>query len=103
MIQDQDIISKANLCVHGTGSPSLEHRIQTSNGDNISNKWRQNPSQSYTTQKSEPQESEATTVCTIVAKSTPREDQSHEIIPEPIQRRKIKLEPLISQVRELKI
>ncbi|KAF3601062.1 hypothetical protein F2Q69_00034299 [Brassica cretica] len=84
------------------GSPSLEHKIQKSNGDNISNKWRQNPSQSYTTQKSEPQESEATTVCTIVAKTTPREDQSHEIIPEPIQRRKIKLEPLIFQVRELK-
>ncbi|KAG5375393.1 hypothetical protein IGI04_039989 [Brassica rapa subsp. trilocularis] len=84
------------------GSPSLEHRIQKSNGDNISNKWRQNPSPSYTTQKSEPQESEATTECTRVAETTPREDQIHETIPEPIQRRKIKPEPLNFQVRELK-
>uniref|UniRef100_M4FGS4 CCHC-type domain-containing protein n=1 Tax=Brassica campestris TaxID=3711 RepID=M4FGS4_BRACM len=84
------------------GSPSLEHRIQKSNGDNISNKWRQNPSPSYTTQKSEPQESEATTECTRVAETTPREGQIHETIPEPIQRRKIKPEPLNFQVRELK-
>ncbi|WZZ15352.1 hypothetical protein YC2023_108441 [Brassica napus] len=101
MIQHQDIISKANLCVHGTGSPSLEHRIQKSNGDNISNKWRQNPSQSYT-RKSEPQESEATTECTRVSEATPREVQVHEIIPEPLHNWKIKPEPLIFLEPKLK-
>ncbi|WZZ86443.1 LOW QUALITY PROTEIN: hypothetical protein YC2023_115022 [Brassica napus] len=102
MIQHQDIISKANLCVHGTGSPSLEHRIQKSNGDNISNKWRQNPSKSYT-RKSEPQESEATTECTRVAETTPREVQGHEIIPEPLHNWKIKPEPLIFLEPKLKV
>ncbi|WZZ36417.1 hypothetical protein YC2023_019818 [Brassica napus] len=31
MIQEQDTISKTNLCVHGTGSPSLDHRVQKNN------------------------------------------------------------------------
>ena len=84
MIQEQDIISKANLYIRGTGSPCLEHRIQKSNEHNISNKWRQNTSQSFTTQKSEPQESEATTEWTSVAETTPREVQGHEIILEPL-------------------
>ncbi|XP_033139472.1 uncharacterized protein LOC117131450 [Brassica rapa] len=101
MIQHQDIISKANLCVHGTGSPSLEHRIQKNNGDNISNKWRQNPSQSYT-RKSGPQESEATTECTRLSEATPREVQGHEIIPEPLHNWKIKPEPLIFLEPKLK-
>lgn len=83
-------------------SPSLEHRIQKSNGDNISNKWRQNPSQSYT-RKSEPQESEATTECTRVSEATPREVQGHEIIPEPLHSWKIKPEPLIFLEPKLKV
>ncbi|XP_013617796.1 PREDICTED: uncharacterized protein LOC106324362 [Brassica oleracea var. oleracea] len=84
------------------GSPSLEHRIQKSNGDNISNKWRQNPSKSYT-KKSEPQEIEATTECTRVAETTPREVQGHEIIPEPLHNWKIKPEPLIFLEPKLKV
>ena len=31
MIQEHDTISKTNLCVHGTGSPSLDHRVQKNN------------------------------------------------------------------------
>ena len=102
----KEINSEASILPNPTsttpGSPSLEHRIQKSNGDNISNKWRQNPSKSYT-RKSEPQESEATTECTRVAETTPREVQGHEIIPEPLHNWKIKPEPLIFLEPKLKV